>query len=213
MNTKKLALTIVFAALTIALNPSLTYIAINAPFAPNLIYQIWEIPIVVAFLIISPIAGVAISLLNTAVLFVVFPGALPTGPVYNLAAALSMQIGIFVAWAIARKFYHANTDTDKLFNAKTTALATGFGIITRVAFMSIVLLYALPQPSPIGFSFPIEATIAYLPLAAIFNATLALYTIPIGFLIAKRVKKVLHLTISNERKTENNKKENEKLEA
>src|SRR5271157_4180245 len=103
MDTKKLSLTIVFAALSIALNPTFTYIGFFAPFAQGLVYQIWEIPIVVAFLIISPVAGLAISLVNTAVLFAIFPGALPTGPAYNLAATLSMQVGIFGAVAIGKR--------------------------------------------------------------------------------------------------------------
>ena len=110
MNTKKLALTIVFAALTVALNPAFTYIAFMAPYAPGLIYQIWEIPIVVAFLIIGPIAGIAISLLNTVVLLAVFPGILPTGPFYNLAATLSMQVGIFAAYTIAKKVTRGKTE-------------------------------------------------------------------------------------------------------
>ena len=199
MNTKKLTLTIVFAALTIALNPAFTYIALNFPFAPGLIYQIWEIPIVVAFLIISPISGLAISLLNTAVLFVVFPGALPTGPAYNLAATLSMQVGIFAALTIGKRISCSkNQDTNVLFNAKWATVSTAMGILARVAFMTVVLFFALPQPSPIGFYFPLDLTIGYLPFAAIFNASLALYTIPIGFLIAQRVQKVLHLTLPKE---------------
>ena len=200
MNTKKLALTIVFAALAIALNPTFTQIQLYAPFAQGLIYQIWEIPIIVALLIISPIAGVAISLLNTIVLFAIFPGALPTGPAYNLAATLSMQAGIIAALAFGKKVFCRNQDTSMLFKAKWAVVATATGILTRVAFMSAVLYFALPQPSPIGFSFPIEATIGYLPLAAVFNATLALYTIPIAFIIAQRVQKVLHLTLPQEAK-------------
>ncbi len=212
MNTKKLALTIMFAALAIVLNPTFTYIGFVAPFAQGLIYQIWEIPIVIAFLIISPISGLAISLLNTAVLFAIFPGALPTGPAYNLAATLAMQVGIFSATVIAQKMSRKKPDcNDVVFKPKWVAAATAMGILTRVAAMSVLLYFALPQTPPIGFSFPIEVTIAYLPLAALFNATLALYTIPIGFFIAKRVKKVLHLTMPTTAKTENNKKE--KLEA
>ncbi len=196
METKKLALTIVFAALAIALNPTFTYIGLVAPFANGLIYQIWEIPIVIAFLIISPIAGLSVSLLNTLVLFALYPGALPTGPAYNLAATLSMQIGIFAAVAIGKKFVcRKDLGANILAKAKWVGIATLMGILTRVSLMSVVLYFALPQPSPIGFSFPLEATIAYLPLAAIFNATLALYTIPIGWLIAQRVQKVLHLTM------------------
>jgi riboflavin transporter FmnP len=195
-NTKKLSLTIVFAALAIALNPTFTYISLAAPFAQGLIYQIWEIPIVVAFLIISPVAGLGVSILNTAVLFAIFPGVLPTGPIYNLAATLSMQVGIFAAVAIGKRFFCSkNPETNILSKAKCAVVATTTGIFTRVLFMSVVLYFALPQPSPIGFSFPLDATIAYLPFAALFNATLALYTIPIGWLIAQRVQKVLHLTM------------------
>ncbi len=196
MNTKKLSLTIVFAALAIALNPTFTYISLAAPFAQGLIYQIWEIPIVIAFLIISQAAGLGVSLLNTAVLFAIFPGALPTGPIYNLAATLSMQVGIFAAVAIGKRFFCSkNPDTNILTKVKWLTIATASGILTRVAFMSLVLYFALPQPSPIGFSFPLAATIGYLPFAALFNATLALYTIPIGWVIAQRVQKVLHLTM------------------
>jgi riboflavin transporter FmnP len=51
MNTKTLALTIVFTALTIAINVAGP--KIPAPFAPFLQYQLWEIPIVIAFLSIG----------------------------------------------------------------------------------------------------------------------------------------------------------------
>jgi riboflavin transporter FmnP len=201
VDTKRLSLIIVFAALAIALNPTFTNISLNFPLANGLIYQIWEIPIVVAFLIISPVAGLAISLINTTVLFAIFPGVLPTGPAYNLAATLSMQIGIFAAAAIAKKIScPKDQNSNVLFQLKWAALATAMGILTRVAFMSVILFFALPQPSPIGFSFPIQATVAYLPFAAFFNATLALYTIPIGFLIAQRVQKVLHLVLPREAK-------------
>ncbi len=199
MNTKKLSLTIVFAALAIALNPAFTFISFTAPFAQGLIYQIWEIPIVVAFLIISPVAGLGVSLLNTGVLFAIFPGALPTGPIYNLAATLSMQVGIFAAVVIGKRVVCSkNPDIHILSSPRWATIATAMGILTRVAFMSVLLYFALPQPFPIGykdFGFDQAATIAYLPFGAFFNATLALYTIPIGWVIAQRVQKVLHLTM------------------
>jgi riboflavin transporter FmnP len=199
MNTKKLTLTIVFAALTVVLNPAFTNIAFYAPFATGLIYQIWEIPIVVAFLIVSPVAAVFISLLNTGVLLAVFPGIIPTGPFYNLAATLSMQVGIFVAVAIAKRMIQKRTqDPSKLFDLKWVGLSTTTGIIFRVVFMSVLLYFALPQPPPIGFAnfgFDQSATILYLPAAAFFNASLALYTIPIAYFIAKTVKKNLRLNL------------------
>ena len=190
-------MTIVFAALAIALNPAFTSIGFFAPFAQGLVYQIWEIPIVVAFLIISPVAGLAISLVNTAVLFAVFPGVLPTGPLYNLAATLSMQVGIFSVYIIAKRVHMGKSNkVGSELGPKWATASTGMGILTRAAFMSVVLYFVLPQPSPIGFSFPLSATLAYLPFAAFFNATLALYTIPIGYLIANRVQKILKLNLS-----------------
>ena len=201
MNTKKLSLIIVFAALAIALNPTFTHIALNFPLAQGLIYQIWEIPVVIAFLIISPTAGLAVSLVNTAILFAIFPGVLPTGPAYNLAATLSMQAGIFAALAIGKRVSCSKTPSSNiLFNPKWAVVAVAMGILTRVAFMSVILFFALPQPSPIGYSFPLDATIGWLPFAAFFNATLALYTIPIAFVIAQRVQKVLHLTMPQQTK-------------
>ena len=194
MNTKKLALTIVFAALTVALNPAFTGIAFAAPYAFGLIYQIWEIPIVIAFLIISPVAGVAISLLNTAVLFAVYPGILPTGPAYNLAATLSMQAGIYAAVLIAKRIAKGKPDNPTShLQPKWAVVSTATGILTRVAFMSVILYIALPNSPPIGFGLSTIGTLAFLPLAALFNATLALYTIPIGYFIAHTVSKNLRL--------------------
>jgi riboflavin transporter FmnP len=201
LNTKKLALTIVFAALAIVLNPAFTQIQLYFPLAQGLIYQIWEIPIIIALLIISPIAAIAISGLNTLVLFAVFQGVLPTGPLYNLAATLSMQLGIVIALIIGRKFYCAKGPEKSILSSfKWGLVATGFGMFTRTALMSVLLYFALPQTPPIGFSFPLEATIAYLPFAAIFNASLAAYTILIAYFIAGRVRKVLHLTMPGEAK-------------
>ncbi len=116
MNTKKLSLTIVFAALAIALNPTFTYISLNFPFAQGLIYQIWEIPIVVAFLIISPVAGLGVSLLNTAVLFAIFPGALPTGPVYNLSRNPINASWNFCGSSIWKKIFLFKKPRHKYFN-------------------------------------------------------------------------------------------------
>ena len=163
----------------------------------GLVYQIWEIPIVIAFLIVSPLAGITVSLLNTGVLFVIFPGVMPTGPLYNLLATLAMQIGIYVAVAIGKKIYCCKNPQANIYaGGKCLLIATGLGVLARVAFMSVILYFALPQVPPIGYALNQAATIASLPFAALFNATLALYTISISWIIAQRVQKVLHLTIS-----------------
>jgi riboflavin transporter FmnP len=203
LNTKKLALTIVFAAMAIALNPAITHLAFPAPFDPGLFYQLWEIPIIIALLIISPISSVAVCLLNTSVLLVLFPGALPTGPLYNMLACLSMQFGIYTVITIGKKAHrHKNPQTNNnnsisniLSSIKWLTIATGIGILTRTTFMTVIHYFALPQPPPIGFGLDQVITSAFLPLSAIFNATLALYTIPISWIIAKQVQEILQINI------------------
>ncbi len=99
MDSTKIAVIAVFTALTVALN--LSPIKIPAPYAPFLIYQIWEIPIVAAFLLYGLKVGTAISIFNTALLLAVYPGVLPTGPLYNLAAVFSMLVGVFVTYRVS----------------------------------------------------------------------------------------------------------------
>jgi len=180
MNTKMVAVITIFAALTLALN--LSPVKIPAPYAPYLIYQIWEIPIVAAFLLYGVVAGIIIAIINTAVLFGVFPGTLPTGPLYNLAAVISMLFGMF----IARKF--AQRNPRKYGEAFSTAMFMVLGTIFRVSIMTLVNWTFLRFPTPVGFNMPEAAILIALPLIATFNATLALYTIPLGYVAAKAVK-------------------------
>jgi len=192
MNAKTIAITAVFAALTVALNPAFTKMAVAAPYAPFLFYQIWEIPIVAAFLLGGPKAGVSVSIINTAVLLAVFPGASPTGPFYNLAASLSMLLGIYIAYKLIASKQKTENSTFQ-YGTKIIAFSTALGIVLRVGIMSVVNYAFLRYPPPIGYSYPEEAIIASLPVIGFFNATLALYTIPIGLLIAKVVSSNLKL--------------------
>lgn len=188
MNSKGLATTIIFAALTVALNPAISGIGVPAPYAPYLIYGLWEIPIVAAFLLINPASAIAIAVLNSAVLFAVFPGVLPTGPFYNLIAASATLLGLYMA----RKFVKNGTTKPKKELRIATA-STIIAIILRVMVMTLVNYITLQQPYPIGFELPEIDVIATLPFTAIFNGTVVLYIIPIGEFIAKVVKSRLKL--------------------
>jgi riboflavin transporter FmnP len=183
MNTKALATTIVFAALTVALNPGVSGIGVPAPYAPYLIYGLWEIPVVTAFLLINPASAIAISILNSVVLFAFFPGPLPTGPFYNLIAIFSTLLGLYVAQKFIK---HEPSEQKNVF--KIAVASTGLGIVLRVVVMTVVNYVTLQQPYPIGFELEEIAVIASLPLTAVFNGTVVLYTIPIGEFIANIVK-------------------------
>jgi riboflavin transporter FmnP len=183
MKTKTIANIVVFAALTIVLN--LWGPKIPAPYLTFLKYQIWEIPIVTSFLLFGSVVGVLIAIANTFMLFIVYPGDLPTGPLYNLAAVLSMLFGIYLIHKIlAKRFGEQN-------EAIVATSSTVFGIISRVGIMTIINYALLRYPPPVGYGSPEEMILVWLPLIGIFNATLALYTIPLGHIIAKAVRSTI----------------------
>jgi riboflavin transporter FmnP len=178
-SAKKIAIIAVFSALTIALN--LSPLKFPAPYAPYLIYQVWEIPIVTAFLLYGFPTGVIIAALNTLVLLMVFPGMLLTGPLYNLAAVISMLIGVALP-----KMFHKNP---RWSETTEVVIFTAFGIISRVVIMTLVNWSFLRFPPPVGFAMQEQAILLALPLIAFFNATLALYTVPLSYIIAEAIKR------------------------
>ncbi len=179
MESKKIAAIAIFTALSVAL--VLSPAKFPAPYAPFLKYQIWEIPIVAAFLLYGPLVGVATSLVNTMILLVVYPGDLPIGPLYNLAAVLSMLLGIYIIHRFVAEYFSRRQE------AILPAFSTVLGSIARVGVMSIVNWVFLRYPYPVGFSMPVEALTAMLPVIALFNATVVLYTIPIGYFVSRAV--------------------------
>ncbi len=194
MQTKALTLTIIFAVLTIVLNPEISKIQLPAPYAPFLIYQIWEIPIVAAHLLLNLKSALAIAGLNAIVLFALFQGASPLGPFYNLIAIVSMLLGIFIAHLLfSKKLSKGDKGTATWKYSVTLAAAyTGFGIALRTIVMGAFNYATLQLPPPVGYSLPQPVVVSYyVPASAIFNATLALYTIPLGYFIAVVIKRNL----------------------
>ena len=187
MNTKTLALSIIFTALTLAIN--LAGPKIPAPYAPFLIYQLWEIPIVFTFLALGLLAGLITAGINTLILLVYFPGFLPFGPLYNLFAVLAMMLGVFVPYLISTR--GCKKENLSIFLRQhikiITISATALGIIFRVAVTSATNYFLLQQAPPVGLSYPADAALAFLPLSILFNATVALYTIPIAIAITVAV--------------------------
>ena len=179
MNSKTLAIIAVFSALSIIL--TLSPLKFAFPLLPFLKYQVWEIAIVTAFLLYGTKVGVSISTINTIVLFIFFPGDLPTGPIYNFLAVLSMLTGIYIVQKVAGNRFCRGRELI------LTALSTGAGVVTRVVVMSIVNWIVLPMSTPFGYSIAPEALPELVSLVAFFNATIVLYTIPLSYIIAKAV--------------------------
>ena len=77
---------------------------------------------------------------------------------------------------------------------KIAAVSTILGIILRVTVMTAVNYLTLPQAYPIGLGLEEMAVlVTFLPATALFNGTVALYTVPMGEFIANVVKSRLKL--------------------
>ena len=180
MNTRALSLIVIFTALAAALNvygPKIPF-----PLAPFLYFSFWEIPIVIAFFMAGSRAGLFVSITNALILFAVFPGALPTGPFYNLIAILSMMLGVYIPYWIVRHGCKTENFASYLRShvAVATVASTILGITLRVAIMTAINYFALQQPYPFGFEFLEIDVLLFLPVGGIFNAVVALYTILIA---------------------------------
>ena len=188
MNTRAIAMTIVFAAITIVLNPAISGVGVPFPPLPSLIYNIWEIAIIAAFLLMGFKSGISIAILNSVFLFAVYPG--PSNSIFaigNTVAASSMMVGIYIADRVTRK----NSQEEKTFRIRKIALSTILAMLLRVVVMApimfAILHYGILAPK---ISDSIIITLV-LPIQAVFNITIALYTIPVGFFVAKVVSRNL----------------------
>ncbi len=177
--SRRLSLIALLTAIAIILNLTVSF---PAPFADFLLYEVWEVPIVLAFLLLGLQGGVTVAFLNTIVLELVKPGVIPTGPFYNFAAVLAMFAGILLAQMSAK---------GRRWGFVTlVAVSTSLGVTTRTAVSTIVQAIILPLPYPVGLgSFGVTASQvpALLVLIGLFNFTVALYTIPLAYSLQRAI--------------------------
>jgi hypothetical protein len=187
MNTKVISATIVLVAITIVLNPAFTGLAIPAPFFLPAMFYLWEIPIVAAAFLIGPKYGILIAFLNMIFLLATAQGFAPQQPLYQSAAAISMLIGIFLA---IRLVASKAPQQDPVPRRKLLLYSTVLGVLFRVGIMAVVayILFRFPL---IGFELSEPVILTIIPLIALYDVILPLYTIPIGYLLARTVSRNL----------------------
>lgn len=189
-DSRRIALTALLCAISALLDGKI--FSLPVPFASFLYYEVWEIPVVLGLLILGFWGGTTVALVNAGVLEFVNPGSLPTGPLYNFVAEISMFIGILAAQRVAGRLTR---------NSATVAgVATASGALLRTGVMTLVNYIVLPMPYPIGFGgFGVTAAQvpSYLVLIGAFNLTLALYTIPIAFSLRRAVGRTMRLQIQS----------------
>ena len=172
--TRKIAAIGAIAAVAVILN---RVVVVPAPYLPFLSYEVWEVPIVVAFLAFGFTVAFPAAIMNFLILLL-FPGVILAGPLYNLIAILSMLLGI----GFAQKLLRLRQST--AFSGKVVS-STLFGIAARVSIMTLVNASLLQLPPPLGFSAPASLVYGWLPLIALFNGTVSLYTIPLAYTVLK----------------------------
>jgi hypothetical protein len=190
MNTKSLALIISFAAIAIALNA----IKIPAVFWPGNFFQLSDIPIVVAFLLFGVRVGVFVGVLNLLgqlAFYLISPVYIVAYPMGFIATLLTL-LGVYIACRyIARK-----NSSGKLCTQRPIIYLTGFAVISRAAIMPIIdyqIFFGLLFPIFSGYAFPETYMVGLIPVLILFNIIIPLYTIPVAYTVASRVKKVLKM--------------------
>ena len=190
MNTRVIVMTIAFATITIVLNPAISGVGVPFPPLPSLIYNIWEIAIIAAFLLMGFKSGISIAILNSVFLFAVYPG--PSNSIFaigNSVAVTSMMIGIYVANRFTRK----NRQEERSFVVRKITFSTILAMLLRVVVMAPIM-FAILHYGILVPKIPDSITIAIvLPIQAVFNITIALYSIPVGFFVAKVISRNLKL--------------------
>jgi riboflavin transporter FmnP len=185
VNTRAIALTIVFTALAI----SLTTFGLPAVFLPNVYFRFWEIPIVIAFLLLGPKIGVTVAVLRTLAELTLFPSPVGSflGPLTALGGTLSMLLGVYSAtWLLKRK-----VSRNRLSGTKLVIYFTVLGTLFRAAIVPFIMYPVWRFFLPLTLS---DAQIIVLmPPLMLFVLTLCLYTIPVGYLIARTISRNLNI--------------------
>jgi riboflavin transporter FmnP len=184
-----MALIIAFAALAIVLNPAISGVGVPFLFT-GLIYDIWEIAIMTAFLLMGFKSGISVAFLNAAFLLSVYPG--PSRllfPLVNTLAVSGMMVGVYFASKLTRKNSQDQSPSETRKITLSTALAVIFRLIVMLPIVYVLLHFH------IGATPPSESAIFMIafPLQTFFNVTITLYTIPVSYFIAKTVSKNLKI--------------------
>ncbi len=179
MNTKAVALTIVFTALALALTP----IAVPAVFLRATFYRFWEIPAVMALFLVSPLSGVAVALLRVLGEMTLFPGPLGViGPLSTVLPTLGMLFGVYLA---GRLLNRRGLKEGKW--GKPLLFFTAFGSLMRMAVAPVVMY---PIYRFVG-NLPDVTIMGIMPLLEVFALTLCIYTISSAYIIARLVHRTL----------------------
>lgn len=185
MNAKEIALIVSFAGIAIVLNPAISGLGIPYPPVPNLIFNVWEIPVIAVFLLFGFKFGMSVAGINALFLFSVWPG--PSRPFYAIGtafSAFSMMLGIYAMFKVVGHRLPAETFANR---TKIVSAATAFAIFLRIVILATYMYGLLKSPV---YNMPDLAIFSVvLPWQAVYNVAQPIITVPLAFIIARGVNK------------------------
>jgi riboflavin transporter FmnP len=190
LESKPIAFTITFSAIAIALNA----VKIPSIFYPNTTFQFAQIPIIVAFLTFGVKIGVLVGALNLLAALFLFP--LPNGLIVYPMDFVSLSIMFLGLYIGSRLTKGRNESEIPGFRKKTMIGFTAIAAAFRVGLMLPVdywLISHVLLPAIYGIRLPEAIILSLLPAFIAYNAIVALYTVPIAYVIAKSLVRFLKI--------------------
>ena len=188
-DSKQIALVIVFTALAIILTP----IRIPSIILVDVYFRFSEIPIVTAFLLFGPKIGISIAVLNIGAEMIVLPGPMAfISPFFVLGLTLSMLLGIHTALSMFNRKEALNGNYGKKIGVYVTAIGALFRTVP--APFLIGFLYRFIIPSVLGINLTTSIVIGLMPAFCLYALIFSIYTIPIGYFIARTIGQNLKIT-------------------
>lgn len=184
-----IAVTAIFSAMAVVI--TMTNLTIPFPPLPYLKFDLSEVPVTVALMLMGPVYGFLSSVIYWIVLTMRAGDVL--GPAMKFAAVASMIVGFWVASAIYRRVVKKKSIVSMMVSG--FLLGSLFRIIVMSAFNYLVLLYIAPYwvdfiaPILASIGLPAETTmdvvIWSLLLTAVYNAIHSAISVFPAYLLMK----------------------------
>jgi riboflavin transporter FmnP len=187
MNAKAVAMCSLFVALNIVLY------RVRVP-VPSFQFYFWEIPIVVAILLFGFKFGLSVAVLSAFCQALIFPPALGIiFPIWNIIAMSTTLMAVALTRWLITTWRSSGSETRNMW-AKPMVFLVIAALILREAVMPFVNYFMWKFMVPLaGQATSDVVVIGAVTASLIYDAILVLYTVPIGYLIAKRVNVSLRI--------------------
>lgn len=192
MNTKSVALVIAFTALAAVLN----LIKIPTGYLLFFSYQLGDIILVIAFLLLGLKLGFLVSTLSILVSIAINPNIVTMiGGPYYLVSVLTMVLGVYLFEQLVRsRMKDKNVGAGK---AATTSMV--LSIITRTIIMLpldyYVFGFLVSVASGWSLADAYASVLIVMPLIVVYNITVPLYVVPISYFTSDKVFKHFHSSL------------------